>query len=74
MSPRAVEIFERAKQHILKNWDSYSPELQAQYKIELDRIDRKAPSLEVITLKGMMSFPSMLLVFVYIDWLMSRHS
>ncbi|KAH8101777.1 alcohol oxidase [Cristinia sonorae] len=58
VSAKAPEVFQNAKAHILKNWDSYSPELQAQYKIHLARIDRKSPSSELILQKGMMSFPN----------------
>ncbi|THH16024.1 hypothetical protein EUX98_g9367 [Antrodiella citrinella] len=58
VSPDAPKVFQRAKEQILKNWDSYSPELQAQYKIQLDRIDRKAPGSEVVVLKGIFSRPN----------------
>jgi len=58
VTPNCARIYENAKQQILKNWNSYSPELQAQYKIHLARFERNAPQLEWIFLKGLFSFPN----------------
>ena len=59
VSPNSAKIYQDAREKILKNWDSYPPDLQAQYKIQLDRYDRKSPASEFVLLKGLFSMPSM---------------
>ncbi|THH30676.1 hypothetical protein EUX98_g3515 [Antrodiella citrinella] len=58
VSPNAPKVYQRAKEHILKHWYSYSPEVQAQYRIRLDRIDKKIPGTEILLLKGYFSMPN----------------
>ncbi|TCD61245.1 hypothetical protein EIP91_008712 [Steccherinum ochraceum] len=58
VSPGADRLKQEAKAHILKNWDSFTPALQAQYEIELERIDRDAPCCEFVMLKGFFGWPN----------------
>ncbi|TCD68661.1 hypothetical protein EIP91_010183 [Steccherinum ochraceum] len=58
VSPGAERAIQQAKENILKNWDSYPPELQAQYEIEIARIDREAPSCEILLLKSFFGMPN----------------
>ena len=58
LSPKGDKIVEEARDKILKNWDSYPPELQDQYRIHLSRFERKAPCTELVLLKGLFSRPS----------------
>ncbi|TCD68660.1 hypothetical protein EIP91_010181 [Steccherinum ochraceum] len=58
VSPGAQKAVQKAKEEICKNWDTYPPELQAQYEVEIARIDREAPSCEIILLKGFFGMPN----------------
>ena len=58
VTPIGANIYEAAREEILKKWDTYSPGLQAQYKIHFDRLDRGAPNSEFILLKGPFPGPS----------------
>ncbi|TCD68662.1 hypothetical protein EIP91_010184 [Steccherinum ochraceum] len=59
VSPDADKAKQEAKAHIFQNWHSYPPELQAQYKIELERINRDAPCCEFSMLKGFFGWPKL---------------
>ncbi|TCD68769.1 hypothetical protein EIP91_009782, partial [Steccherinum ochraceum] len=58
VSPTAEQAIQRAKADILRNWATYPPELQAQYKVEIARIERQAPSCEIVMLKGFLGLPN----------------
>ncbi|TCD63417.1 hypothetical protein EIP91_005416 [Steccherinum ochraceum] len=58
VSPAAEQAIQRAKADILRNWDTYPPELQAQYAVQIARIERQAPSCEIVMLKGFLGLPN----------------
>lgn len=59
LSPRANEIHQAAEEQISKNSQNYPPGRLDQYKVQLERLARQAPSCELIAFPGCMSHPSM---------------
>ncbi|TFY79937.1 hypothetical protein EWM64_g4073 [Hericium alpestre] len=57
-SDRAEEIYKAAKETLLKNADGYPPGLLEQYKIQIERMERKAPGLEMVVIPGFLSAPN----------------
>ncbi|KAH7915955.1 hypothetical protein BJ138DRAFT_1169640 [Hygrophoropsis aurantiaca] len=57
ISDRAQSIYEAAREKIKANWNSYSPGLQDQYKIQLERLENASPC-EIILVPGFLSFPN----------------
>ncbi|OCH96663.1 hypothetical protein OBBRIDRAFT_830066 [Obba rivulosa] len=51
-------IIEAAKEHILRNADTYPPGWLEQFKIHLERLENDAPTCEIITFPGFMSGPN----------------
>ena len=58
LTSQAKEIIQSTKDLILSKLDSYSPSLQQQYKIQLDRLENSDASLEVVTFPGLSTFYS----------------
>ncbi|TFY73449.1 hypothetical protein EWM64_g10563 [Hericium alpestre] len=57
-SDRTEEIYKAAKETLLKNADGYPPGLLEQYKIQIERMERKAPGLEMVVIPGFLSAPN----------------
>lgn len=51
ISSRGTELRKSVRESIMSKWDSYSPNLQYQYKIQLDRLERSL-ECEIITYPG----------------------
>lgn len=58
LSKRAEEIHKKAREKILKNEDKYPPGLLAQYRIQLERLERQSPGCEMIHFPGFLSRPN----------------
>ncbi|KZT18421.1 hypothetical protein NEOLEDRAFT_1184313 [Neolentinus lepideus HHB14362 ss-1] len=59
LSKCADEIFKAAKAKIWQNMDKHQPGLQAQDKIQRERLDQLAPRCEMIHFPGFLSRPNL---------------
>lgn len=67
LTSRAKDIIKSTKEFILGKLDAYTPALREQYRMQLNRLEKGDPSLELVTFPGLSTFYStffsMLLVF-----------
>ncbi|KAA1466850.1 alcohol oxidase [Dentipellis sp. KUC8613] len=57
-SDRADEIQRAAKEKILREADTYPPGLLEQYKIQIERWERRAAGVEIVVFNGFLAFPN----------------
>ncbi|KAK7685312.1 hypothetical protein QCA50_011675 [Cerrena zonata] len=56
LSARAKDIIQSTKDFILGKLDSYPPALREQYLMQLNRLEKGDPSLEIVTFPGLSTF------------------